>query len=148
MTSTPITPEHPSEPPTAVYPRVVLVDDQATLRTQLRLLLQETGLLVVAEATGGATALEAVRLTNPDVVVMDIRMPGMDGLEATRHLRTEHPTLPVIVYTADTSQTVQTLAAQAGAVAITYKGDPVDHLLTALRQATSGRWGRVERRHP
>lgn len=91
-------------------PRVVLVDDHAALRAQLRLLFQDSGLLVVAEAGEGGAALEAVRLTAPDVVVTDVRMPGMDGLEVTRRMRAERPGLPVVVYTGDGSRVVGELS--------------------------------------
>lgn len=67
--------------------RVVLADDQAVVRAGFRALLDLTDdLTVVAEAADGAQALEAVRLTRPDVVLMDVRMPGVDGLEATRRI--------------------------------------------------------------
>ncbi|WP_031186740.1 response regulator, partial [Streptomyces sp. NRRL S-1896] len=65
--------------------RVVLADDQTVVRAGFRALLDLTDdLIVVAEAADGAQAVEVVRMTRPDVVLMDIRMPGVDGLEATR----------------------------------------------------------------
>ena len=67
--------------------RVVLVDDQALLRAGFRALVDaEDDMSVVAEASGGGEAVEVVRLHKPDVVLMDIRMPGGDGLEATRRI--------------------------------------------------------------
>ncbi len=125
-------------------PRVVLVDDHAELRLHLRALLQSSGILVVAEAGEGAAGLEAVRATRPDVVVTDVRMPGMDGLEATKRLRADHPNLPVVVYTGDDSRTVRTLAVRAGAVAVLCKGEPAGLLVDAVCRAAQGVWGRVE----
>lgn len=72
--------------------RVVIADDQALVRTGFRLILEEQGdVEVVGEAADGVAAVEAVRRTQPDVVLMDVRMPVLDGLEATRRLLADGP---------------------------------------------------------
>ncbi len=122
--------------------RVLLVDDHADLRRSVRALLQGEGMLIVAEATEGLAALDAARLTKPDVVVTDVRMPGMDGLEVTRRLRAIHPGLPVVVYTGDESQTVRTLAQTVGACALVLKGgDPGIRIMRCRGSARS--WWRT-----
>ncbi len=71
--------------------RVLIVDDHDLFRSGLRNLLEDEGVLVVGEAAAGQEALNIVREVAPDVVVMDLNMPGMGGVEATRHISTEHP---------------------------------------------------------
>ncbi len=125
-------------------PRVLLVDDHAPLRRQLRILLQAAGMLVVAEAGDGAEALMVAGMVDPDVVVTDVRMPVVDGLEVTRRLRRDRPELPVVVHTGDDSPVVAELAVHAGAVAVVHKGDLPDVLVGAVRRAAAGVWGRTE----
>jgi len=75
-------------------PRVLLVDDNQGFRYELRLLLEDCGIAVVAEGENGQEAVELASRTDADVVLMDLRMPVMDGLEAAQALRDRAPALP------------------------------------------------------
>jgi CheY-like chemotaxis protein len=81
--------------------RVVVVDDSQTLRTRVCLALERAGLTVVGEAADGAQALTQAAAHHPDVVLMDLRMPRMDGIQATRILRRQQPDTPVVLWTGD-----------------------------------------------
>ena len=89
----------PIEDPAELGIRVLLVDDHDLFRTGLRNLLEEQGVQIVAEAATGSEALQHVRMAAPDVVVMDLNMPGMTGVEATRHISRDAPLTRVIVLT-------------------------------------------------
>src|SRR5215831_4172228 len=80
-------------------PRVLIVDDHDLFRTGLRNLLEEQGVNVVGEAATGEEAVRAVSRTTPDVVVMDLNMPGMSGVDATRHITADAPLTRVVVLT-------------------------------------------------
>ncbi|AJF69559.1 response regulator [Streptomyces vietnamensis] len=121
-------------------PRVVIVDDQALVRTGFRMILAADGIDVVAEAADGDAAVAAVRRTRPDVVLMDIRMPGTDGLEATRRiLADETATRPriVVLTTYDLDQYVYAALA-AGASGFLLKDVTPEHLTAAVRLVRSG----------
>jgi DNA-binding NarL/FixJ family response regulator len=121
--------------------RVVLVDDQALVRTGFRMILDETGdIEVVGEATDGATAVETVRRTRPDVVLMDVRMPGMDGIEATRRIRAETPgsgPRVIILTTFDLDEYVYA-GLRAGASGFLLKDTLAADLLSAVRVVAAG----------
>jgi DNA-binding NarL/FixJ family response regulator len=119
--------------------RVVVADDQALVRTGFRMILTVEGIEVVAEATNGAEAVEAVRRTRPDVVLMDIRMPEMDGLEATRRILTGAPAEPrvIILTTFDLDHYVYA-ALSAGASGFLLKDVTPEHLVAAVRLVRSG----------
>ncbi|MCX4721732.1 response regulator transcription factor [Streptomyces virginiae] len=119
-------------------PRVVIVDDQALVRTGFRMILTADGIDVVADAADGEQAVAAVRRTRPDVVLMDIRMPGTDGLEATRRILAHEATPPriVILTTYDLDRYVYA-ALSAGASGFLLKDVTPEHL-TAVRLVRSG----------
>lgn len=117
--------------------RVVLVDDHRLFREGMRSLLQTRGFEVVGEAGDGAEAIERVRAHRPDVVLMDLQMPTMGGLEATRLLKTEQPDLPIIILTASEDESDLFEAVKSGAQGYLLKSfDPttvVDLIQAAAR---------------
>ena len=119
--------------------RVLLVDDQPLLRTGFRLILQtEPDIEVVGEAADGEVALSQVRALHPDVVLMDIRMPRMDGVEATRRLSlVESPPRILVLTTYDLDEyVVESL--RAGASGFLLKDVPADDLVEAVRVVHRG----------
>jgi DNA-binding NarL/FixJ family response regulator len=117
---------------------VLLVDDQRLVRTGFRSILgSEPDINVVGEASDGIEALQLVRALTPDVVVMDIRMPHMDGFEATRIILAESTSRVVILTTFDSDDYVYD-ALRAGASGFLLKDAPAEQLLTAIRCAASG----------
>jgi DNA-binding NarL/FixJ family response regulator len=122
-------------------PRVVIADDQALVRTGFRMILSADGIEVAAEAATGAEAVDAVRRTQPDVVLMDIRMPELDGLEATRRiLGGQDPGAApriIILTTFDLDRYVYA-ALSAGASGFLLKDVTPEHLVGAVRLVRSG----------
>ncbi|MEV7405497.1 response regulator transcription factor [Streptomyces sp. NPDC091267] len=119
--------------------RVVVADDQALVRTGFRMILASEGIDVVAEAANGAEAVRAVRRTRPDVVLMDIRMPELDGLEATRRILTGAPGEPrVIILTTFDLDDVVYEALTAGASGFLLKDVTPEHLVAAVRLVRTG----------
>ncbi|MFB6674829.1 response regulator [Streptomyces sp. NPDC056390] len=119
--------------------RVLLADDQTLVRTGFRLILGADGIDVVAEATNGTEAVEGVRRTRPDVVLMDIRMPEMDGLEATRRIlggATDSPRV-IILTTFDLDRYVYA-ALSAGASGFLLKDVTPEQLTAAVRTVRTG----------
>lgn len=115
--------------------RVVIVDDQELMRAGFRLILEAAGdIRVVGEAGDGAAALDVVRSANPDVVLMDIRMPRLDGVEATRRLRDHR----VIILTTFDHDEYVVEALRAGASGFLLKDAPPDELVRAVRVVAAG----------
>jgi DNA-binding NarL/FixJ family response regulator len=118
--------------------RVLLVDDHDLFRTGLRNLLEGQGIHIVGEAAGGSEALQIVRETAPDVVVMDLNMPGMHGVEATRHMSRDAPLTRVIVLTiSDQEQDVMD-AILAGACGYLLKDASIQDLIQGIESAAVG----------
>jgi DNA-binding NarL/FixJ family response regulator len=120
--------------------RVLLVDDQALVRTGFRMILKaERDIEVVGEAADGAQAVDAVRRLHPDVVVMDVRMPHVDGLEAARRILAadDAHTRVLMLTTFDLDEYVYE-ALRAGASGFLLKDGPADQLIAAIRVVADG----------
>ncbi len=118
--------------------RVMLVDDHDLFRTGLRNLLEEQGVHIVAEASEGATALSLVRELAPDVVVMDLNMPGMNGIEATREIARVAPLTRVVVLTISDQDADVLDAILAGACGYLLKDSSIQDLMAGIRAASVG----------
>ncbi|MFW7414845.1 response regulator [Demequina sp. SO4-18] len=119
--------------------RVLLVDDQSLVRMGFALVLSgEDDLDVVGEAGDGTTAVGQVRALHPDVVLMDVRMPGLDGIEATRQIVAEHPDTRVIVLTTFDLDEYAFGALRAGASGFLLKDALPAELVQAIRTVASG----------
>lgn len=118
---------------------VLLVDDQALLRMGMRLVLEAAGdLAVVGEAGDGDTALAQVAALDPDVVLMDVRMPGTNGIDATARITTSHPRSRVLILTTFDLDEYAFEGLRAGASGFLIKDAPPDELVRAVRTVASG----------
>jgi DNA-binding NarL/FixJ family response regulator len=119
--------------------RVVLADDQPLVRAGLRVLIADTADLDVAgEAGTGAQAVQLARDLRPDVVVMDIRMPGMDGIDATRMITADNAAARVVVLTTFDDDDYVYAALRAGASGFLVKDMALDDILAAIRVVAAG----------
>jgi DNA-binding NarL/FixJ family response regulator len=119
--------------------RVVLADDQPLVRSGLRMLIADTADLdVVGEAGTGAQAVQLARDLLPNVVVMDIRMPGMDGIEATGRITAGSPTVRVVMLTTFDDDDSVYASLRAGASGFLVKDMALDDILTAIRVVAAG----------
>lgn len=115
--------------------RVLIVDDHAILRDGIRSLLdRQEGIAIVGEASNGKEALARVQELQPDIVLMDVAMPVMDGLEATRRVKEEHPEVKVLILTQHDSQEYVAPLLQAGASGYVLKRSGGREVVTAIRQ--------------
>ncbi len=118
--------------------RVLLVDDHDLFRSGLRSLLEEQGLQVVGEADNGRAALRLVSELAPDVVVMDLKMPGLTGVETTRQVSSIAPRTRVVVLTISVDDDDVMDAVMAGACGYLLKDSSIDQLIAGIRAAASG----------
>lgn len=118
--------------------RLLIVDDHDLFRTGLRNVLEDRGMSVAAEATSGEDAVEAATRLAPDVVLMDLRMPGMGGLEATRRIIAAAPRTRVLVLTVSDSDSDVIEAILAGACGYLVKDSSLDDLVRGIELAARG----------
>ena len=119
--------------------RVVIADDHATVRHGVRLLIDsQPDMAVVGEASEGGAVLELIRGLSPDVVVLDLAMPGVNGLQATRQLKDTRPELPVIALTRHDDESYLQELLRAGVSGYVLKQSASVELLQAIRAAAKG----------
>ncbi len=120
--------------------RVMLVDDHELVRTGFRLILDDAeDVEVVAEADSGEGALQKIPEVKPDLVLMDINMPGIGGIEATRTIKRKFPETNVIVVTVHSEAPFPSKLHEAGALGYVTKGCPASELLNAIRSVAKGK---------
>ena len=115
--------------------RVMLVDDEPALRRSLKRVLEARGIEVVGEAADGSQAIALAGDLKPEVVIMDLRMPVMDGLTATRFIRGSWPSIAVVVCTAYEDPALQREVIDAGASGYLIKGNAPSALFDSIAQA-------------
>ncbi|MBI4188169.1 MAG: response regulator transcription factor, partial [Chloroflexi bacterium] len=119
--------------------KILIVDDHALMRDGIRaLLVPHDDIKIAGEASDGNEAIQKVREVTPDVVVMDIAMPGMDGLEATRRLKKKNPTVKVLVLTQNDNKEYILSAIKAGADGYVPKRALGSELVSAIRTVYRG----------
>ena len=118
--------------------RVLLVDDHDLFRTAIRTLLEEQGLQVVGEADNGSSALQLTSELAPDVIIMDLKMPGLTGVETTRQISGIAPLTRVVVLTISADDEDVVSAVMAGACGYLLKDASVDQLIAGIRGAARG----------
>jgi two-component system, NarL family, response regulator LiaR len=119
-------------------PGVFIVDDHSFFRAGLRSVLTEHGFTIVGDAPSGEAALALIERRNPDIVVMDLAMPGMSGAEATREIARRFPHVAVLVMTVSAGEAEVLEALEAGAAGYLLKDSQPDEIVRAVEAAVSG----------
>lgn len=119
--------------------KVVLADDHPIVRAGMKALLEARGIRVVGEAANGRAALEIAKETRPDVVVMDLSMPEVDGFSSTKSITAALPKTRVLVLTSFASESDAVRALEAGATGYLLKDAPGDEIVAALRDVAIGK---------
>ncbi len=128
-------PDPRRDPRSAGTARLVLVDDDHDLRLALRELMEEAGYDVVGEAGNGTEGLAVISEMRPDVVLLDLRMPGAGGVEVARELRRRSPEVRVIMFSAYADLGLQSLLSDVGVSAYLIKGCPYRRIVAAIEAA-------------
>jgi DNA-binding NarL/FixJ family response regulator len=119
--------------------RILVADDHPVVRDGLVALLStQPDFMVVGQASTGSEMITNVEIARPDVVLLDLEMPELDGVEALTRVTTEHPELKVLVFTAYDDDERMVAAVQAGAQGYLLKGSPRDEVFTAIRRISQG----------
>ena len=118
--------------------RVILADDHQIVRQGIRALIERLGVQVVAEAADGLTLIEQVRQHLPDLAVVDVSMPGLNGIDATRQMVAAVPTLAVVLLTMHDEELHVSAALRAGVRGYVLKTQAADELLDAIRTVSTG----------
>src|SRR3970040_1704299 len=119
--------------------RVLVVDDHPAFRRALTSALNMIkGIEVTGEAAGGQEATERARQDHPDLILMDLSMPDVDGIEAMRKIHREKPDLPVVILTAHADPGVEKEAREAGASGFLAKGTALEDIVIVLHEAAEG----------
>ena len=128
--------------------RVLIADDHEILRSGLRAIFEGTDIKVVAEASCGKDALRLVGEKGVDVVILDVRMPDMDGLNVLGRLKLDHPQMPVLMLSTYDNPTYVARAVALGAAGYLLKGSDGETIIEAIRKAATGQnvWTREELR--
>jgi DNA-binding NarL/FixJ family response regulator len=121
-----------SQPDAVSQARVLVADDDDAVRMVVGDILEEEGFLVVGRAVDGVEALAMARALGPDVIVLDVRMPRMGGLEAARQLRPDDPDVRLVILSAYDDPTLIQEARAVGAAAFLVKGCSLDELIAAI----------------
>jgi two-component system, NarL family, invasion response regulator UvrY len=120
--------------------KVLLADDHSIVRAGLRRIVEDSGdMTVVAEASDGNEAIQQVHKKEPDVAVIDISMPGLDGLEVIGRLRLQYPDLPILVLTMHEEEQYVVRAIEAGAMGYLTKRSAPEQLVMAIRKVNEGK---------
>src|SRR2546423_3326946 len=120
--------------------KIILVDDHPVLRKGLvRLIDAKDEFVVCGEASSAPDAMALIRQLKPDLVIVDIGLPGTSGIELTKTIRSEFPKLPVLILSMHEEALYATRALRAGAMGYVVKQDAIDNIASALREALSGK---------
>lgn len=119
--------------------RVLLVDDHAFVRSGVKAILEfEKGIDVVGEAGSGLEAIEKAESVKPDLIVMDVNMPDLDGIETTKRIKQKHPSISIIILTVNDEELFLIEAVRAGAASFLLKDSSSDQLISSIRAVAEG----------